>query len=68
MKRTIFSIYLMAAYSFLLMAQNLEILESTNYLRVDDSIHYDFVIPTISQNSNVSEYIWDFSNSKYLGQ
>ena len=68
MKRTIFSIYLMAAYSFLLMAQNLEILESTNYLRVGDSIHYDFVIPTISQNSNVSEHIWDFSNSKYLGQ
>ncbi len=68
MKRTIFSIYLMAAYSFLLMAQNLEILESTNYLRVGDSIHYDFVIPTISQNSNVSEHTWDFSNSKYLGQ
>ncbi len=68
MKRTIFSIYLMAAYSFLLMAQNLEILESTNYLRVGDSIHYDFVIPTISQNSNISEHIWDFSNSKYLGQ
>lgn len=68
MKRTIFSIYLMAAYSFLLMAQNLEILESTNYLRVGDSIHYDFVIPTISQNSNVSEHIWDFSNFKYLGQ
>ena len=59
MKRTIFSIYLMAAYSFLLMAQN---------LRVGDSIHYDFVIPTISQNSNVSEHTWDFSNSKYLGQ
>ena len=68
MKRTIFSIYLMAAYSFLLMAQNLEILESNNYLRVGDSIHYDFVIPTISQNSNVSEHTWDFSNSKYLGQ
>ena len=68
MKRTIFSIYLMAAYSFLLMAQNLEILESTNYLRVGDSIHYDFVIPTISQNSNISEHTWDFSNSKYLGQ
>lgn len=68
MKRTIFSIYLMAAYSFLLMAQNLEILESTNYLRVGDSIHYDFVIPTISQNSNVSEHTWDFSNSRYLGQ
>ena len=68
MKRTIFSIYLMAAYSFLLMAQNLEILESTNYLRVGDSIHYDFVIPTISQNSNVSEHTWDFSNSKYLGK
>ena len=68
MKRTIFSIYLMAAYSFLLMAQNLEILESTNYLRVGDSIHYDFVIPIISQNSNVSEHTWDFSNSKYLGQ
>ena len=68
MKRTIFSIYLMAAYSFLLMAQNLEISESTNYLRVGDSIHYDFVIPTISQNSNVSEHTWDFPNSRYLGQ
>ena len=26
------------------------------------------MIPTISQNSNVSEPTWDFSNSKYLGQ
>ena len=26
------------------------------------------MIPTISQNSNVSEHTWDFSNSRYLGQ
>ena len=26
------------------------------------------MIPTISQNSNVSEHTWGFSNSRYLGQ
>ena len=67
MKRTIFAIYLIAAYSISLMAQNFEILKDTNCLRVGDSIHYVFVTATIPQSSSFSEQIWDFSNSKYLG-
>ena len=67
MKRTIFAIYLIAAYSISLMAQNFEILKDTNCLRVGDRIHYDFVKAIIPQSSNFSEDIWDFANSKYLG-
>ena len=66
--KILYIFFLIQINSIPIWSQEYSFTGSPNYLRVGDSIHYDFVIPTISQNSNVSEHTWDFSNSKYLGQ
>ena len=66
--KILYIFFLIQINSIPIWSQEYNFTGSPNYLRVGDSIHYDFVIPTISQNSNVSEHTWDFSNSKYLGQ
>ena len=66
--KILYIFFLIQINSIPIWSQEYNFTGSPNYLRVGDSIHYDFVIPTISQNSNVSEHIWDFSYFKYLGQ
>ena len=66
--KILYIFFLIQINSIPIWSQEYNFTDSPNYLRVGDSIHYDFVIPTISQNSNVSDHTWDFSNSKYLGQ
>ena len=68
MKKIIIYISIMVSNCASLGAQSRELTATANLSKGGDSIHYDFVIPTISQNSNVSEHTWDFSNSRYLGQ
>lgn len=66
-RKTFICIYLIVAYSISLMAQNCCITNNDNSHISGDSIHYDFVAPTISQSTSYSEHTWDFSKSKYLG-
>lgn len=49
-------------------AQSRELTATANLSKDGDSIHYDFITATVPQSSSFSEQLWDFSNSKYLGQ
>ena len=49
-------------------AQSRELTATANLSKGGDSIHYDFITATVPQSSSFSEQLWDFSNSKYLGQ
>lgn len=67
MRKIIFIFYFVLCNCFLLLAQNFMLTKEAYRLKVGDSIHYDFVAPTISQSTSYSEHTWDFSKSKYLG-
>lgn len=67
MRKIIINISIMMSIYTSLWAQNVVLTATTNLPKVSDSIYYDFVTPTISQSSSISEHTWDFSNSKYLG-
>ena len=49
-------------------AQSRELTATANLSKGGDSIYYDFITATVPQSSSFSEQLWDFSNSKYLGQ
>ena len=68
MKRIIICIFLLTVNSILLIALDFKMVENNCCLRGGDSIHYDFITATVPQSSSFSEQLWDFSNSKYLGQ
>ena len=68
MKRIIICIFLLTVNSILLIALDFKMVENNCCLRDGDSIHYDFITATVPQSSSFSEQLWDFSNSKYLGQ
>ena len=68
MKRIIICIFLLTVNSILLIALDFKMVENNCCLRSGDSIHYDFITATVPQSSSFSEQLWDFSNSKYLGQ
>ena len=68
MKRIIICIFLLTVNSILLIALDFKMVENNCCLRNGDSIHYDFITATVPQSSSFSEQLWDFSNSKYLGQ
>lgn len=67
MKKIIIYINIMMSVCTSLWAQNGVITATSNLPKLGDSIHYDFVTPTMPQSTSFSEYIWDFSNSKYIG-
>ena len=68
MKRIIICIFLLTVNSILLIALDFKMVENNCCLRSGDSIHYDFITATVPQSSSFSEQLWDFSNSRYLGQ
>ena len=68
MKHIIICIFLLTVNSILLIALDFKMVENNCCLRGGDSIHYDFITATVPQSSSFSEQLWDFSNSKYLGQ
>ena len=68
MKRIIICIFLLTVNSILLIALDFKMVENNCCLRGGDSIHYGFITATVPQSSSFSEQLWDFSNSKYLGQ
>ena len=49
-------------------AQSRELTATANLSKGGDSIYYDFITATVPQSSGFSEQLWDFSNSRYLGQ
>ncbi len=68
MKRIIICFFLLTVNSILLIALDFKMVENNCCLRGGDSIHYDFITATVPQSSSFSEQLWDFSNSRYLGQ
>lgn len=68
MRKTIIYISIIISNCASLWAQNCILTASANFPKSSDSIHYDFITATVPQNSCFSEQLWDFSNSKYLGQ
>lgn len=68
MKKLITYISIMVGNYASLWAQSYVLTTTVNLPKGGDSIHYDFITATVPQNSSLSEQLWDFSNSKYLGQ
>ena len=68
MKKIIIYISIMVSNCASLGAQSRELTATANLSKGGDSIHYDFITATVPQSSSFSEQLWDFSNSKYLGQ
>ena len=68
MKKIIIYISIMVSNCASLGAQSRELTATANLSKDGDSIHYDFITATVPQSSSFSEQLWDFSNSKYLGQ
>ena len=68
MRKIIIYISIMFSNCASLGAQSRELTATANLSKGGDSIHYDFITATVPQSSSFSEQLWDFSNSKYLGQ
>ena len=68
MKKIIIYISIMVSNCVSLGAQSRELTATANLSKGGDSIYYDFITATVPQSSGFSEQLWDFSNSKYLGQ
>ena len=68
MKKIIIYISIMVSNCASLGAQSRELTATANLSKGGDSIYYDFITATVPQSSSFSEQLWDFSNSKYLGQ
>ena len=68
MRKIIIYISIMFSNCASLGAQSRELTTTANLSKGGDSIHYDFITATVPQSSSFSEQLWDFSNSKYLGQ
>lgn len=68
MKKIIIYISIMVSNCASLGAQSRELTATANLSKGGDSIHYDFITATVPQSSSFSEQLWDFSNSRYLGQ
>lgn len=68
MKKIIIYISIMVSNCASLGAQSRELTATANLSKGSDSIHYDFITATVPQSSSFSEQLWDFSNSRYLGQ
>ena len=68
MKKIIIYISIMVSNCAFLGAQSRELTATANLSKGVDSIYYDFITATVPQSSSFSEQLWDFSNSKYLGQ
>ena len=68
MKKIIIYISIMVSNCASLGAQSHELTATANLSKGGDSIYYDFITATVPQSSSFSEQLWDFSNSKYLGQ
>ena len=68
MKKIIIYISIMVSNYASLGAQSCVLTATANLSKSGDSIHYDFITATVPQGSSFSEQLWDFSNSKYLGQ
>ena len=68
MKKIIIYISIMVSNCASLGAQSRELTATANLSKGGDSIYYDFITATVPQSSGFSEQLWDFSNSRYLGQ
>lgn len=68
MRKIIIYISIMFSNCASLGVQSRELTTTANLSKGGDSIHYDFITATVPQSSSFSEQLWDFSNSKYLGQ
>ena len=68
MRKIIIYISIMFSNCASLGAQSRELTATANLSKGGDSIHYDFITATVPQSSSFSEQLWDFSNSRYLGQ
>ena len=68
MRKIIIYISIMFSNCASLGAQSRELTTTANLSKGGDSIHYDFITATVPQSSSFSEQLWDFSNSRYLGQ
>ena len=68
MRKIIIYISIMFSNCASLGAQSRELTTTANLSKGGDSIYYDFITATVPQSSSFSEQLWDFSNSKYLGQ
>ena len=68
MKKIIIYISIMVSNCASLGAQSRELTATANLSKGGDSIYYDFITATVPQSSSFSEQLWDFSNSRYLGQ
>ena len=68
MRKIIIYISIMFSNCASLGAQSRELTATANLSKGGDSIYYDFITATVPQSSSFSEQLWDFSNSRYLGQ